>query len=83
MDKMDFISDAIVEENKNIRRLKFMVNLRLSLIADGSLTRDEATEQFLRTRKYALSLFPGKENAFELIYAPKFRRLITKIYGLN
>ena len=83
MNKANNDSSKIKEENKKIRNLRFMVDLSLSLIADGNLTREEAVEYFIRTKKYALNLFPGKENAFELLYAPKFRRLITSIYGLN
>lgn len=83
MNKINYDSSKIKEENKKIRNLRFMVNLSLSLIADGNLPREEAVEYFTRTKKYALNLFPGKEDAFELLYAPKFRRLITHIYGLN
>ena len=83
MNKTNIDSSKIKEENRKIRNLRFMVDLSLSLIADGNLTREEAVEYFNRTKKYALNLFPGKEYVFELVYAPKFRRLITSIYGLN
>jgi hypothetical protein len=83
MNKINFDSNEIKEENKKIRNLRFMVDLSLSLIAMGNLSRDEATKYYTRTRKYAITLFPGKADAFEIIYAPKFRRLIANIYGLN
>lgn len=83
MDKIDFDSAEIKEENRKIRRLKFMVDFSLSLIAGGNLSREEALEYFTTTKRYALTLFPGKEEVFEIIYAPKFRRMITSIYGLN
>jgi hypothetical protein len=28
-------------------------------------------------KKFALRLFPDKEEAFDIIYAPKFRRLLN------
>ena len=83
MDDIDTRALKIREENKKIRNLRFMVNLSLSLIANGNLSIDEAQEYFMRTKNYALKLFPGKEDTFELLYAPKFRRLITNIYGLS
>lgn len=73
----------IAEENKKIRMLRFMVDLTISLIYQGNLTKEEASEHFLRVRDFALRLFPGKEEAFEIIYAPRFKRIITEIYGLH
>ena len=71
----------IREENKKIRMLRLMVDLTLSLIYQGNMTREEATEHFLRVKNFALRLFPGKEYEFEIIYAPKFKRVITQVYG--
>jgi hypothetical protein len=28
-------------------------------------------------RRLALNLFPGKEEAFDIVYAPRFRRLLN------
>jgi len=75
--------EEIQEENKKIRRLRFMVNLTLSLIYKSNMTREEALEHLIKVKKYALRLFPGKEQAFELIYAPRFRRLIIEKYGVH
>ena len=75
--------EEIQEENKKIRRLRFMVNLTLSLIYQSNMTREEALEHFIKVKKYALRLFPGKEQAFELIYAPRFKRLIIAKYGAH
>ena len=35
------------------------------------------------TRRVALQIFPGKERAFDLIYRPKFQRLMTEIYRIQ
>ncbi|HSE83656.1 MAG TPA: hypothetical protein VLB01_03820 [Thermodesulfobacteriota bacterium] len=71
----------IREENKKIRMLRLMVDLTLSLIYQGNMTREEATEHFLRVKRFALSLFPGKEREFEIIYAHKFKSVITQVFG--
>lgn len=73
----------ITEENKKIRTLRFAVDLTISLITQGRMTRDEALEHFIKVKDFALKLFPGKEEAFEIIYAPRFKRVINEIYQLH
>lgn len=73
----------IKEENKKIRKLKFMVDLTLSLIYQENMSREEALEHYIMVKNYALRLFPGKEEAFEIIYAPRFKRLISEKYGAH
>jgi len=34
------------------------------------------------TRRFALNLFPDKEYTYDLIYQPKFRRLLAEKYKL-
>jgi hypothetical protein len=83
MEEKKHTQEEIAEENKKIRMLRFMVDFTISLIYQGNLTKEEASEHFLRVRDFALRLFPGKEEAFEIIYAPRFKRIITEIYGLH
>jgi hypothetical protein len=73
----------ILEENKKIRMLRLMVDLTISLISQGKMTREEAMEHFLKVKEFALRLFPGKEEVFEIIYAPRFKKIINDIYGLH
>lgn len=73
----------MAEESKKIRTLRFMVDFSMSLISQGSMTREEAIEQFDKVKRVALRLFPDKEEAFEIIYAPRFIRIINEIYGLH
>jgi hypothetical protein len=73
----------IAEENKKIRTLRFMVDFSMTLISQGMMTREEAIEQLEKVKKFALRLFPDKEEAFEIIYTPRFMRIINEIYGLH
>jgi hypothetical protein len=73
----------IAEENKKIRMLRLMVDLTMSLISQGKMTREEALGHFMKVKEFALRLFPGKEVAFEIIYAPRFKRIINEIYKLH
>jgi hypothetical protein len=73
----------IDEESRRVRRLRIVVQLALSTIAEGELTIEEASGMAAATRSFALDLFPGKERAFDVIYRPKFQRLLHEVYGLN
>lgn len=66
----------IREENRRIRFLRFLVDLSIQSIQKNDLSLDEALGLVEEAKRAALSLFPGKELAFELIYRPRFQRAI-------
>jgi hypothetical protein len=77
-------STDLQEEQRLIRRLQLMMNLVLQTIAqDGSLTLDEASQMIADARSAALSMFPGKELAYDLIWRPRFQRLMRERFRLN
>ncbi len=76
-----FREEEVAEENRRIRRLRFMVDFWLQLIMQADLSRDEACQVVQQLKTYACSLFPGKEETFELIYRPRFMRIIEERYG--
>ena len=39
--------------------------------------------RFTATRRVALEMFPGKERAFDLLYRPKFQRVMHAVYRLQ
>jgi hypothetical protein len=73
----------IDEESKRIRRLRVVVNLSLSLIAQGDLPYEQAQELAASARHLAEELFPGKGHVYDLLYRPQFRRLINEVYRLQ
>jgi hypothetical protein len=73
----------IDEESRRVRRLRIVVNLSLSLIAQGDLQYAEAQELAASARRLAEELFPGKGEVYDLVYRPKFRRLINEVYRLQ
>jgi hypothetical protein len=76
-------ADEKLQEQKLIRRLQFMMNLVLQTIAqDGSLTIDEASQMIADARKAALAMFPGKELAYDLIWRPRFQRLMRERFRI-
>jgi len=75
--------DAI-EESRLIRRLQMMMNMVMQCIAqDGSLTIDEASQMIADSRKAALAMFPGKELAYEILWRPRFQRLMRERFRIN
>ena len=73
----------IAEEQKLIRRLQFMMNLVLQTIAqDSSLSIDEASQMIADARKAALAMFPGKDLAYDIIWRPRFQRLMRERFRI-
>jgi hypothetical protein len=77
------LQQAIREENRNLRYLRFIVDLALSEIRAGRFSRSQAEQVVENIRSQALKLFPGKDLAFDLIYRPKFQRAITETFRLH
>ena len=77
MKRMD---DDLLEENRRIRRLRFMVDFTLEYIRTQRLSHDEAILAVEGVRRLALDLFPGKEETFDIVYAPRFKRLLNEKY---
>jgi hypothetical protein len=73
----------IDDESRRIRRLRIVVQLTLDTIADGDLPLEEASQMVAATRNIALEMFPGKESAFDLLYRPKFQRVMHAVYRLQ
>ena len=77
------ITDERAEEQKLIRRLQMMMNMVMQVIAqDGSLTVEEASQMIADSRKAALAMFPGKELAYDLIWRPRFQRLMRERFRI-
>ncbi len=71
----------IKEENKRIRFLRFLVDLSLQEIQQEDLSIEEMLRIVEDVKRAACSLFPGKEETFELIYRPRFDRVIQERFG--
>ncbi len=76
-------NQAIREENRHLRYLRFLVDLALMEIRAGRVSREEAARMVENVRRQALQLFPGKETAFDWIYRPRFQRAITETFKLH
>ncbi|WP_260706346.1 hypothetical protein [Edaphobacter flagellatus] len=73
----------IAEERKLIRRMQMMMNMVMQTIAqDTTLSIDEASQMVADSRKAALAMFPGKELAYDLIWKPRFQRLMRERFRM-
>jgi hypothetical protein len=72
------------EENRKIRRLQLMMNMVMSVLAqDQEITLEEASEMIANAKTAALAMFPDKELAYDLIYRPRFQRLLNERFRLQ
>ena len=74
----------IEAERKKVRRLQFMMSMVMNVIGQNDrMPIEEASELIASARRAALTMFPGKELAYDLIYRPRFQRLLQEKYGLQ
>lgn len=71
------------EENRKIRYLRFLVDFSILSIQQDELLLQEALDLVEDVKRAACSLFPGKEETFELIYRPRFNRVIQERFGFQ
>jgi hypothetical protein len=73
-----------LDEPRRIRRLQIMMSLVMQVIAqDPKLTVEEASQMIADSRTAALAMFPGKELAYDLLYRPRFQRLMRERFRLQ
>jgi len=76
--------EELKEESRKIRRLQMVVNMVTQVIAqDPTVTVEQASEMVADTRRVALSMFPDKELAFNLIFWPRLQRLMRERYRMQ
>ena len=73
--------EELEDEDRRVRQLRIAVSLALGVIAQTNVSLAQAREIVSATRAMALRMFPGKELAFDLIYLPRFRRLLADRFG--
>jgi hypothetical protein len=72
-----------IEEARLLRRLQFMMSLTMQTIAQSpGLSVEEASQMIADARAAALAMFPGKDLAYDLIWRPRFQRLMRERYRL-
>jgi hypothetical protein len=77
------LSPEEIEEQKLIRRMQMMMSMVMQVIAqDGSLSIDDASQMIADSKRAALAMFPGKELAYDLIWKPRFQRVMRERFRI-
>jgi hypothetical protein len=69
-------------EEKNMRHLRLVVDLAQAMLMQSGLTLQESLDLVENTKKTALALFPDKEFVYDLVYSPRFRRIIEERFTI-
>src|ERR1700693_2251781 len=73
-----------VDEARRLRRLQIMMSMVMSVISqDPNLTLEEAAEMAANARRAALSMFPDKELAYDILYRHRLQRLMNERFRLQ
>ena len=70
--------EEIREENRRMRILRILVDLTTAVLMQGQVSRQEALDLVQSTKNRILQLFPDKEATYNLIYKPRFERLLRQ-----
>jgi len=72
------------EERRKLRRLQIMMSMVMSVISqDSDLSVEEASELVANAKRAALSMFPDKEFAYDILYKPRLQRLMAERFRLQ
>ena len=69
---------AVADETRRADVLRRTVDVACALLRQARLTRGEAEAVVAVTRARALELFPGREDVFDLVLAPRFARILDE-----
>ncbi len=71
-------SEEIEDERRRARRVRLIVDFTCAMIAQGRLPRHDAEQLVDAARDRILELFPGRDETYEIVCAPRFRRLVDE-----
>jgi hypothetical protein len=69
---------ALADESRRADALRRTVDVACALLRQARLPREEAEAVVAVTRARVLELFPGKEDVFDLVLAPRFARILDE-----
>lgn len=70
--------EQLADEAMRARKVRQIVDIASCLIMQSNMTRDAAHTLIQGVRERILALFPDGEQTYELIYGPRFKRLIDE-----
>ena len=73
--------DRLALEDALVGQVRALVDSAILKIMNVPMTRDEAVALVGRVRARVLDLFPDKAPVFDLVYLPRFKRVIESFVG--
>jgi hypothetical protein len=70
--------EAVADEMRRADVVRRTVDVACALLRQSRLTRAEAESVVAFTRERVLQLFPGKEDVWGLVLAPRFARILDE-----
>jgi LPS sulfotransferase NodH len=70
--------EAVADESRRADALRRTVDVACALLRQARLTREEAESVVAFTRARVIELFPGKEDVWGLVLAPRFARIVDE-----
>jgi hypothetical protein len=70
--------EQIADEARRAWKVRQLVDIASSLIMQSNMTRRDAEALIQQVRGQILQLFPQGADTYELVYAPRFRRLLDE-----
>lgn len=83
MENNERLDGSHKEENEKIKKLKEIVDEAGMTLREAILSEREARDFIEETRGRVLLLFPDKKEEFDLIYRPRFERLMNMNPGVQ
>jgi hypothetical protein len=78
------VETAILEEQRRAERAGRVADVACALLSQTpALGPAEALEIMEEARRAVLELFPGKETVFDLLYRPRFLRIVAERFPLS
>ncbi|MEW6439456.1 MAG: hypothetical protein AB1640_00830 [bacterium] len=71
------------EEDRKIRQLRIVADFTCWVLSAEDIQLSEARHIIAGVKRFAMGLFPGKEETFDLIYGRRFRRILLERFPLS
>lgn len=78
LDDVGSTPGELAEEQRRLDRLRLTVDVTCAVLRQTSGSRAEAEALVQQAREQALQLFPDKADVFELVLAPRLRRILDE-----
>ncbi len=76
------LDDTKRDEDRRIEQLRRLVDGAVKQLRHPEMGWEEGRELIERVREQALELFPQKEQAFDLIYKPRFYQILDEKFHM-